>query len=162
MSKGPCGHNDKMPASTNSLLIIAHAPLASALRECVLHVFPDAAREVAALDIQAHVPPEESLSNARIALSGLSSNSALVAVDMFGATPCNVAQKLVDGGQYKLIAGVNLPMLLRAMTYRHEPLDVMVSRALAGGAQGVMPVATVAPQKQTRKSHDSDSHQHQQ
>jgi PTS system ascorbate-specific IIA component len=81
---------------------------------------------------------------------------------MFGATPCNVAQKLVDGGDYKLIAGVNLPMLLRAMTYRHEPLDLMVTRALAGGAQGVMPVSTVAPQKQTRKNHDSDAHQHQQ
>lgn len=162
MRQGPYVHNDSMPASTNSLLIIAHAPLASALRQCVLHVFPEADQEVAAVDIQAHVPPEESLSSARIALSLLPSKSALVVVDMFGATPCNVAQKLVDGGDYKLISGVNLPMLLRAMTYRHEPLDLMVTRALAGGSQGVMPVATVAPQKQTRKNHDSDAHQHQQ
>ena len=35
----------------NGLLIIAHAPLASALRKCVLHVFPDAAETVAALDV---------------------------------------------------------------------------------------------------------------
>lgn len=156
------GHNQSMPAAKNALLIIAHAPLASALRHSVLHVFPDAMDEVAALDILPDASPEDSLGRARTALARLPSRQALVLVDMFGATPCNVAQKLVDGGRYKLIAGVNLPMLLRAMTYRNESLDDLVSRALAGGAQGVMPVATVTPQSQNRRNHDSDAHQHQQ
>lgn len=151
-----------MPEPKNALLIIAHAPLASALRQGVLHVFPDAAHEVAALDILPTVSPEVSLASARIVLSELSCPQALLVADMFGATPCNVAQKVADGGRYKLIAGANLPMLLRAMTYRHESLDEMVSRALAGGAQGVMPVATVAPQNQNRKLHDPDTNQHQQ
>lgn len=151
-----------MPEPKNALLIIAHAPLASALRQSILHVFPDAGSEVAAVDILPNVSPEESLASARIALSQLPSPQALVVADMFGATPCNVAQKVVDGGRYKLIAGVNLPMLLRAMTYRHESLDELVSRALAGGAQGVMPVATVAPQNQNRRTHDPDASQHQQ
>ena len=151
-----------MQATNNALLIIAHAPLASALRMCVLHVFPEAADLVGALDIQPNVPPEESLAMARAALAQLPATQVLVLADMFGATPCNVAQKVADGGRYKLIAGVNLPMLLRAVTYRHESLDAMVTRALAGGAQGVMPVATVAPQNQTRKINDQDHHQHQQ
>ena len=53
-------------------------------------------------------------------------------------------------------------MLLRAVTYRHEALDVLVQRALAGGSQGVMQVAVTAPQNQTLKNHDSNDHQSQQ
>ena len=45
----------------NGIFIIAHAPLASALRQCVLHVFPDNAPGVAALDVQPNMPPEETL-----------------------------------------------------------------------------------------------------
>jgi PTS system ascorbate-specific IIA component len=82
--------------------------------------------------------------------------------DIFGATPCNVAMKLMDGVNCKLIAGVNLPMLMRAMTYRHETLDMLVSRASAGGIQGVMPVAVTAPQTQTLKTYDKNKHDHQQ
>ena len=48
------------------------------------------------------------------------------------------AQQLVDGQEARLVAGVNLPMLLRSISYRHEPLDDLVARALSGGAQGVV------------------------
>ena len=86
----------------------------------------------------------------------------LVLTDIFGATPSNVAQKLVDGVKSRLITGVNLPMLLRSVTYRHEPLDALVSRAVVGGTQGVMQVAITAPQNQPRRNHDQDHHDHQQ
>jgi PTS system ascorbate-specific IIA component len=62
----------------------------------------------------------------------------LVLTDVVGATPANVAQQLVDGQEARLVAGVNLPMLLRSISYRHEPLDDLVARALSGGAQGVV------------------------
>ncbi|MCJ0764597.1 PTS sugar transporter subunit IIA [Variovorax terrae] len=147
----------------NSILIIAHAPLASALRQCALHVFPDCAPGVAALDVQPNVPPEETLAAARIALEQLHTVHTLVLADVFGATPCNVAQKLVDGVKSKLITGVNLPMLLRTVNYRHESLDALVSRAVVGGTQGVMQVAITAPQNQARrKKNDQDHHDHQQ
>jgi PTS system ascorbate-specific IIA component len=81
---------------------------------------------------------------------------------VFGATPCNVAQKLVDGVNSKLIAGVNLPMLLRTVTYRHEALNALTARALAGGTQGVMQVAVTAPQNQVRKKNDQNNSDHQQ
>lgn len=146
----------------NGILIIAHAPLAHALRQCVLHVFPDGAEGVAAFDVQPNVPPEETLAGARMALSLLNTPQTLVLTDMFGATPCNVAQKLVDGVNSKLIAGINLPMLLRAVTYRRESLDALIARALAGGTQGVMQVAATAPQNQVRKKNDQNNHDHQQ
>ncbi|MEO7887057.1 MAG: PTS fructose transporter subunit IIA [Polaromonas sp.] len=146
----------------NGIFIIAHAPLASALRQCVLHVFPDNAAGISALDVQPNMPPEETLAQARIMLAQLGTSHALVLVDVFGATPCNVAQKLVDGVHSKLITGINLPMLLRTVSYRHESLDALVARALIGATQGVMQVAITAPQNQVRRNHDQDEHEHQQ
>lgn len=146
----------------NGIFIIAHAPLASALRQCVLHVFPDNAPGIAALDVQPNMPPEETLAQARIIMQQLGTSKVLVLVDVFGATPCNVAQKLVDGVNSKLITGINLPMLLRTVSYRHESLDALVARALIGATQGVIQVAITAPQNQIRRTHDQDHHQHQQ
>ncbi|ART46954.1 PTS sugar transporter subunit IIA [Acidovorax carolinensis] len=148
---------------STSILIIAHAPLAHALRECALHVFADCGDSVAAMDVQPNAAPEVSLAQARSLLEQLGTHSTLVLTDLFGATPCNIAQRLVDGVGSRLVAGVNLPMLLRAVSYRAEPLDAVVSRAVVGGTQGVMQVAIAAPQNQTRRnSHDQDPHDHQQ
>jgi PTS system ascorbate-specific IIA component len=132
----------------NGIFIIAHAPLASALRQCVLHVFPDAAAGLAAFDVQPDAPLDATLLAAGSALALLNSPQALVLTDVVGATPCNVAQKLVLGTCFKLIAGVNLPMLLRSVTYRNEPLAALVELALAGGRQGVIEVASMAGQNQ--------------
>lgn len=147
----------------NGIFIIAHAPLASALRQCVMHVFPDSAEAVAALDVQPNVPPEESLAQARALMRQMRLPQILVVADVFGATPCNVAQKLIDGINSKLIAGVNLPMLLRTVSYRHESLDALISRAMIGATQGVIQVAVTAPQNQARRAtHDQDHRDHQQ
>lgn len=149
----------------NSILIIAHSPFAQALRKCALHVFPDSENAIVALDVLPNVPPEETLAAARITLEQLNGPrvQVLVLADVFGATPCNVAQKLVDGVRSRLVAGVNLPMLLRAVTYRHEPLDVLVQRAITGGTSGVMQVAVAAPQNQAKRKHsDQEIRDHQQ
>lgn len=147
----------------NGILIIAHAPLASALRQCVLHVFPDADTAVCALDVLANAPPEETLAQARVLDAQLGTQQTLVLTDVFGATPCNVASKLVDGVHTRLLTGVNLPMLLRAVSYRHESLDALVSRAMTGGTQGVISVSATAPQNQNRRTtNDQDQRDHQQ
>ena len=150
----------------NAILLIAHAPLANALRQCALHVFPDCGSTVMAIDVQPNLSPDETLATARIALEQLTQpphvKGVLVLTDIFGATPSNVAQRLVDGVRSRLITGVNLPMLLRSVSYRHEPLDTLVSRAVVGGTQGVMQVAITAPQNQRRRNHDQEEHDHQQ
>ena len=143
------------------ILIVAHSPLASALRECVVHVFPDNAAAVVAYDVKADETLEDGLAGVRVAMAQLTEPQMLVLTDVFGATPCNVAQRIVDGSRSRLVAGVSLPMLLRAVTYRREPLDVLVARAMAGGTQGVMQVATTAPQNQARKKNDQDANDYQ-
>jgi PTS system ascorbate-specific IIA component len=122
----------------SSILVIAHAPLASALRQCVLHVFPEVASAIVALDVPPDQRPEETLAQARQLIAQHGGGDTLVLTDVIGATPCNVATQLVDGVHTRLVAGVNLPMLLRAVTYRNEPLDTLVARATLGGTQGVV------------------------
>jgi PTS system mannose-specific IIA component len=115
-----------VPTMSTRIFLIAHTPLASALRDCAMHVFPDC-------------------------------------TDVFGATPSNIAQRVVEGRQARLVTGVNLPMLLRCVCYRSEALDALVQRAVVGGTQGVMQVAVTAPQNQNRRPiHDQDPYDHQQ
>jgi len=147
---------------SNRILIIAHAPLAQALRDCAMHVYPECAADVIALDVLPNAQPEDTLNQAIKAAGSALSEGLLVLTDIFGATPANVAQKLVLGSNAKLIAGVNLPMLFRSVCYRHETLDALVGRALTGGTQGVMQVAIAAPQNQNRRTHDQNQHDHRQ
>lgn len=130
----------------NGIVIIAHAPLATALQTCVAHVFPDRMKGVLALDVEAAAPAERSLARVREAVAALGSLPLLLLSDVLGATPCNVATQLLrtlhaeGAGQARLLAGVNLPMLWRAVNYQQEPLDALVNRALQGGSQGVREV----------------------
>lgn len=123
------------------ILIIAHAPLASALRSCVLHVYPEVADSLRAVDVLADEAPEATQQRVRASLQASAAHSVLVLTDVVGATPCNIAQKSLHGPQCKLVAGVNLPMLLRTVNYRHEPMDALLARALSGGTQCIVEVA---------------------
>lgn len=143
------------------ILILAHAPLADALRECALHVLADSAASVLALDVQPQAAPEATLAQARSLLQDDPDRPTLVLCDVFGATPCNVAQRLVEGhAARRLVTGVNLPMLLRALCYYAEPLDTLVQRAVVGGQQGVMQVSLSAAPVLLSPVHDQDHHNH--
>jgi PTS system ascorbate-specific IIA component len=146
------------------LFIIAHAPLASALRATALHAFPEAAQTLAVYDVSATATPEQALAEAAAVLAGLAAPETLILTDVFGATPCNIARQLAEQAGVRVVAGVNVPMLWRALNYRQKPLDDMVTLALAGAAQGVMSVAVTRPQNQAQKpaSHDQNDRHHQQ
>lgn len=146
------------------LMIIAHAPLASSLKSVAEHAFPDCARVLEAMDVWPDASIEDLETQARIILARIRSPEALIFTDVFGATPCNVAQRLGDGNEVRVIAGVNVPMLWRSLCYAGEPLEALVMRAMAGATQGVMQVATSKPQNQTIKpgGHDHNHAHHQQ
>ena len=146
------------------ILIIAHAPLASALKSVVTHAYPDCSRTVEALDVAPDMPLAEIEAQARTLLLRVLSPDALVFTDVFGATPCNVAQRLGDSANVRVIAGVNVPMLWRCLCYANESLDAMVARAINGATQGVMQVASARPQNQTLEpgaNDQEDPHHHQ-
>jgi len=136
------------------ILLVAHAPLASALERCVEHIYscdPTLARaELRALDVEAGVDVEVSLARARALLEEIRGNhGVLVLTDAFGATPGNIAARLNDPGRVAVLAGVNLPMLLRAVCYRSGDLEQVAGKALAGGQQGIVQVAATAMQTQS-------------
>ncbi len=148
------------------LLIIAHAPLASALKQAARHTFAELAEAVEALDVTSNLCSEEVEAQARIMLDLVLKRDprqeALVLTDVFGATPCNVIQRLADGQHVKVVTGVNVPMLWRALNYAHEPLDILITRALAGGTQGVMQIASSRPQNQAQHPTNDQDHRHHQ
>src|SRR5665213_3944015 len=111
------------------LLIIAHAPLASSLKAVAQHAFPECAARLEALDVRSDLSVEEVEAQGRQLLDSVRSPDALILTDVFGATPCNIAQRLADGVQVKVVAGVNVPMLWRSLCYAGEPLDAVLARA---------------------------------
>ena len=146
------------------LLIIAHAPLASSLQAVAMHAYPDCAASLRALDVAPSMSPDAAEARARELLDQVRTPQALILTDVFGATPCNIAQRLADGADIRVVSGVNVPMLWRALCYADEPLDALVARAMAGATQGVMQVATSRPQNQSYKpgGNDQDHRHHQQ
>lgn len=145
------------------LMIIAHAPLASSLRAVAEHTFPGCSRHLEALDVLPDASADDIERRAREMLARVRTPEALIFTDVFGATPCNIAQRLADGLQVRVVAGVNVPMLWRSLCYATESLDALVSRALVGASQGVMQVATSRPQNQSLKSPgDDQDHSHSQ
>lgn len=133
-----------------AVLLIAHAPLASALLSVAGHCYEEKGHLFEAIDVDPAMSPETVESLARAALARLNAPEVLVLTDVFGATPCNVAQRLADGVNVRVVAGVNVPMLWRSLCYLGEPLDALVARAVSGASQGVMQVAQTRPQNQVQ------------
>jgi len=143
------------------VVVLAHAPLASALRDVAQHAFPECAETLQCIDVQASEGLDEVERRLRDAVGGA---QALVLCDVFGATPCNAALRVADGSRIRAVSGVNVPMLWRVLCYAAEPLDALVTRAVDGARQAIMPVSFSRPQNQSVQvsSHDQDQHHHQQ
>jgi PTS system ascorbate-specific IIA component len=142
---------------TTTILIIAHAPLASALKAVAQHAYPDCAAALEALDVHGGNDVEQIEVAARAVLERHAHRPTLVFVDAFGASPCNAATRLLDDPQVRVVAGVNVPMLWRTLCYgTKETLDALVVRAVAGATQGVMPVTASPPQNQTLRPSPND------
>lgn len=127
---------DISPSAPAHLVVVAHMPLASALQACAAHVFPEAPTFVHALDIPPTEPPEHSLQRAQALASAHGIHKCLLLTDVLGATPSNIAQQWAKDTGWPLLTGVNLPMLLRGIAYRHEASAQWAQRALEGGRTG--------------------------
>lgn len=128
-----------------NLLVIAHAPLASALRQVAEHTFPDCAPTLAALDVHPGMCAEDVEAAARVLMAGAGQPEWLVLTDVFGATPCNGAQRLA-GEQVQVLSGVSVPMLWRTLCYASQkPLIELARRAVQGAVSGVVATPPLPP-----------------
>jgi PTS system mannose-specific IIA component len=148
------------------ILLLAHKPLASALREVATHAFPDCAGGIEAIDVDPSATPDTLEVTLRDRIKAGPQEDVLILVDAFGATPCNSAMRVADGVRVRVVAGVNVPMLWRTLCYRTETLSALVERAMAGAVQGVMHVAETRRQNQSSPGgstpNDQVQHSHQQ
>ena len=120
------------------ILIIAHGTLGESLIHCASHVLNKRPPHLRQLGVTAQDDPLLLLPQARSLVKELDTGSGvLILSDMYGGSPSNIAAKLLLPGRIEGIAGVNLPMLLRALTYRERPLATLVTKAISGGCEGV-------------------------
>lgn len=125
------------------ILIIAHGNLGESLMECAKHVIGNEPRQLAFLAVNTQDDPGELLPKAQQLIAALNTgDGVLVLSDMYGATPCNIVTKLLSPGIVEGVAGVNMPMIVRTMTYRHESLMALVEKAVSGGREGVVHFST--------------------
>ncbi|MDF0678554.1 MAG: hypothetical protein P0107_05830 [Nitrosomonas sp.] len=68
-------------------------------------------------------------------------SGVLILTDIFGATPANIARKQIRIGRIECLAGLNLPMLLRAVQYRHQPLPQLIDKILVGGRESIFQIS---------------------
>ena len=121
------------------LLLIAHGTLGESLVHCASHVMGKRPLYLRQLGVTIHDDPDEILPQAQDLIRFLDQGAGvLILTDMFGATPANIASRLLVPHKVEGIAGVNLPMLIRALSYREEKMGVLIEKTLSGGAAGLI------------------------
>lgn len=121
------------------ILIIAHGSLGESLIQCASHVMGKRPTQLEFLAVSTQDDPSELLPKAQAMVAHLDDgHGVLVLSDIYGATPCNMVTKLVSQEGVAGVAGVNLPMLVRVLNYRQEPLDTCIDKAITGGREGVV------------------------
>ncbi len=120
------------------LLLITHRPLGADLLRIANAIFGGCPTPAEALEVENDSPCELVLAEAeRLAQRLDSGDGVLVLTDIYGATPARLAAALLEHPGRRLLAGVNLPMVVRALNYAGLDLDAVAAKALAGGRDGV-------------------------
>ena len=123
------------------ILLLTHGTLGESLIHTAIHVLNKRPARLRQLGVTAQDDPLLLLPQARALLKELDSgHGVLILTDLYGGTPSNIAAKLIVQGKVEVVAGVSLPMLIRALTYREKSLDVMITKAISGGCEGVLRV----------------------
>lgn len=121
------------------IFLVTHTTYGESLIQCACHVLNKRPPQIAQIGIAAQNDPLDALPLAQQLLKLVDhGRGVLVMTDIFGATPANLATKLLKPGRVEGIAGVNLPMLVRALTYRDKDMDTLIAKAVAGGRDGVL------------------------
>lgn len=121
------------------ILIIAHGNLGESLIHCVSHVLGKNPPQLQCFAVGTDDDPTDLFPIAQQAVEKLNTGEGVIILsDMYGATPCNLVTKLLAPSHVEGVAGVNLPMLVRVLSYRDKPIKACVEKALSGGRDGVV------------------------
>jgi PTS system ascorbate-specific IIA component len=125
------------------VLVVTHGAIGETLLSSAEQILGSKMARAAAFGVSRNDDPESVLARLRKLAAQLDEGAGLlVLTDMFGATPCNVASRLLADGRVEGVSGVSLPMLVRVLSSRNGSLAAAVQRALSGGAEGVVHMNT--------------------
>jgi len=123
------------------ILLITHNGLGDSLVDCVRHVLGNVPPNIRVLSVLADDDPQLKEEEARALIARLDAGEGVLLLsDLFGATPSNIARRLYQSGRVEGVAGVNLPMLLRAVCYSGKPLAEVAQKALDSGRNCVISI----------------------
>lgn len=121
------------------ILLITHGTFGESLIQNICHVLNKRPPLIGQLGVAAQDDPLDILPMAKLLLKEVDEgDGVLILTDILGATPANLALKLLDPGRIECVAGASLPMLLRALTYRKSGMETLVKKAISGGHDGVI------------------------
>jgi len=128
--------------ATVAVVLVAHAPLASALKSVSEHVFGESV-DLFAIDVAPGACAADSTSSLVERLIAVNRGAGvLLLTDLPGASPANIcrdaAQQLRERNMPCMtVTGLNASMVLRVLNYRTENLAALCQHAVAGGTQTV-------------------------
>lgn len=121
------------------ILLITHGTFGESLIQNVCHVLNKRPALIGQLGVAAQDDPLDVLPMARLLLKEVDDGEGvLIMTDIVGATPANLALKLLEPGHVEGVAGVSLPMVLRALTYRKSGMSNLLKKAISGGHDGII------------------------
>ena len=121
------------------ILLITHGTFGESLIQNICHVLNKRPPLIGQFGVAAQDDPLDILPMAKLLLKEVDEgDGVLFLTDILGATPANLALKLLDPGRIECVAGVSLPMLLRALTYRKSGMETLIKKAISGGHDGVI------------------------
>jgi PTS system ascorbate-specific IIA component len=121
------------------LLIITHSGIGDALVQTAINMLETCPLPTRTLEVRGHCNPDEMKQQAREMVESLDSGEGvLVLTDMYGSTPSNIASTLLKKRRVEVVAGVNLPMLVRIYNYSDLDLQSISEKATSGGTDGIV------------------------
>ena len=121
------------------ILLITHGTFGESLIQNVCHVLNKRPALIGQLGVAAQDDPLDVLPMAKLLLKEVDDGEGvLIMTDILGATPANLALKLLEPGHVEGVAGVSLPMVLRALTYRKSGMSTLLKKAISGGHDGII------------------------
>ncbi len=121
------------------ILLITHGSYGEALVQNACHVLNKRPPLVNQLGVSAQDDPLDLLPLARQMVRLVDGGGGvLLLTDIYGASPANLTMKLLEPGRVEGLAGVNLPMLMRAITYREKGMETLITWAVGGARDGVL------------------------
>lgn len=133
------------------LLLVTHGNLGKSLLGTARQILGVRPLPVSCLAVEKDTDPTQALETGRRLLGDLDTGSGVLLItDCYGSTPSNVAMRLAREHRTAVIAGVNLPMLLRVLNYPQLGWQALRDKAISGGRDGVLLVDTLEAEHQRR------------